>query len=77
MTTILHKRGTGVPAASDAFTAPGEILIDTETGIAYTLTDDGDVVPAGGAGGGGGGDSLWEQKGSDIYYNDGNAQTLG
>ena len=43
MTTILHKRGTGVPAA-DAFTAPGEILIDTDSGVAYTLTDAGEVV---------------------------------
>ena len=46
MTTIVHKRGTGVPAADDL--AVGEIAIDTDTGIAYTLTDDGEVVPVGG-----------------------------
>ena len=47
MTTILHKRGKGIPEA-DQFESVGEILIDTDTGIAYTLTDDGEVVPVGG-----------------------------
>lgn len=43
MTVILHKRGSGVPTA-DAFHSVGEILIDTSTGMAYTLTDAGTVV---------------------------------
>ena len=43
MTVLLHKRGTGVPTA-DAFHSVGEILIDTSTGMAYTLTDAGTVV---------------------------------
>lgn len=64
MTTILHKRGSGIPTA-DKFEAVGEILIDSETGIAYTLNDAGEVVPVGG-------DALWEQSGSDLYYSAGN-----
>lgn len=47
MTTILHKRGKGIPTA-DKFSAVGEILIDSETGIGYTLTDGGDVSALGG-----------------------------
>ena len=47
MTTLLHKRGKGVPSV-DAFHSVGEILIDTETGTAYTLTDAGDVVEVAG-----------------------------
>lgn len=43
MTVLLHKRGTGVPT-QDAFHSVGEILIDTSTGMAYTLTDAGTVV---------------------------------
>ena len=53
MTTILHKRGKGIPTA-DKFTGVGEILIDSETGIAYTLNDSGDVVASGG-------DSIWTE----------------
>lgn len=47
MTVLLHKRGKGVPNV-DAFHSVGEILIDTETGTAYTLTDAGDVVEVAG-----------------------------
>ena len=47
MTTILHKRGNGIPTA-DKFSAVGEILIDSETGTAYTLNDAGEVVSVGG-----------------------------
>jgi hypothetical protein len=46
MTTIVHKRGTGIPAADDL--AVGEIAIDTSTGTAYTKNNAGEVVPVGG-----------------------------
>ena len=46
MTTIVHKRGTGIPAADDL--AVGEIAIDTSTGTAYTKNNSGEVVPVGG-----------------------------
>lgn len=51
MTTIVHKRGTGIPAADDL--AVGEIAIDTSTGTAYTKNNAGEVVPVGGDSGGG------------------------
>jgi hypothetical protein len=50
MTTILHKRGTGVPSADDL--SVGEIALDTSTGTAYTKLSNGTVVEIGGAGGG-------------------------
>ena len=53
-TTILHRRGIGVPSAG-AFSSVGEILIDMRSGIAYTLNDAGEVVPVGGDGGEGSG----------------------
>ncbi len=46
MTTIVHKRGTGIPAADDL--AVGEIAIDTSTGTVYTKNTRGEVVPVGG-----------------------------
>lgn len=49
MTTIVHKRGTGIPAADDL--TVGEIAIDTSTGTAYTKNNSGEVVPVGGEGG--------------------------
>jgi hypothetical protein len=61
VTTILHKRGKGIPTA-DKFTDVGEILIDSETGIAYTLNDSGDVVASGG-------DGLWTSKQEDSKTN--------
>lgn len=59
MTTILHKRGKGIPTA-DKFSGVGEILIDSETGIAYTLTDGGDVSAVGG-------DQVWAVSEPDEY----------
>ena len=53
MGSILHKRGTGVPAAS-ALTV-GELAIDQSTGKVYTKTTGGQVVEVGAGGGGGGG----------------------
>ncbi len=47
-TRIIHRRGKGIPKASD-FASVGEILIDTETGTGYTLREpDNVVVPLGG-----------------------------
>lgn len=46
MTTIVHKRGIGVPAVDDL--TAGEIAIDTSTGIAYTKNNSGEIVPVGG-----------------------------
>jgi hypothetical protein len=60
MTTIVHKRGTGIPAADDL--AVGEIAIDTSTGTAYTKTNSGEVSAVGG--GGGGGDPEWAKVSS-------------
>ena len=53
MTTIIHKRGKGIPEA-DKFESVGEILIDTVEGVGYTLTDDGEVSAVGG-------DSIWNE----------------
>ena len=52
MTTILHKRGTGRPAANDL--SVGEIALDTSTGTAYTKLSNDTVVEIGGSGDGGG-----------------------
>ena len=53
-TRIIHRRGKGVPAASE-FASVGEILIDTDTGTGYTLREpDGAVVALGGEGSGSG-----------------------
>ena len=52
MTRILHRRGFGVPKA-DAFEGVGEILIDTQSGIAYTLNNASEVVALGSDGGSG------------------------
>jgi hypothetical protein len=49
MTTILHKRGTGIPSANDL--SVGEIALDTSTGTAYTKLSNGTVVEIGGSGG--------------------------
>ena len=54
MTTILHKRGTGIPPADQL--KVGEIAIDTLTGKLYTKQSDGSVVEIGGGSEGGGGD---------------------
>ena len=55
-TRIIHRRGKGVPAASE-FASVGEILIDTDTGTGYTLREpDGAVVALGGDGSGSGTD---------------------
>ena len=51
MTTILHKRGTGIPSADDL--SVGEIALDTSTGTAYTKLSNGTVVEIGGSGGDG------------------------
>ena len=51
MTTIVHKRGIGIPSADDL--SVGEIAIDTSTGTAYTKNNAGEVVPVGGDSGGG------------------------
>jgi len=59
VTTILHKRGSGIPTA-DKFEAVGEILIDSETGIAYTLNDAGEVVSVGG-------DDIWLASDPDEF----------
>jgi hypothetical protein len=53
MTTVKHKRGTGIPSPDDI--EVGEIAIDTSTGTAYTKkAGDGSVVSVGGDGGSGG-----------------------
>jgi len=53
-TRIIHRRGKGIPKASD-FASVGEILIDTDTGTGYTLREpDGAVVALGGDGSPGG-----------------------
>ena len=69
--TIIHKKGSGIPSAESLEVA--EIAVDVVTGKLYTKTDDGKVVEISGSsdGSGGGGESLWEQNGDDIYYNDG------
>ena len=59
MGSILHKRGTGVPAAS-ALTV-GELAIDQSTGKVYTKTSGGQVVEVGAGGGGGVGIKLASQ----------------
>ena len=46
MTTILHKRGTGIPSADDL--SVGEIALDTSAGTAYTKLSNGTVVEIGG-----------------------------
>jgi hypothetical protein len=49
MTTILHKRGTGIPPADQL--KAGELAIDTLGGKLYTKQSDGTVVEIGGADG--------------------------
>ena len=49
MTTILHKRGTGIPSADDL--SVGELALDTSAGTAYTKLSNGTVVEIGGSGG--------------------------
>lgn len=49
MTKILHKRGSGEPAAESLDV--GEIALDTSSGTAYTKLSDGTVVDIGGSGG--------------------------
>lgn len=46
MTEIIHKRGRGEPDPS-AFSEPGELAIDIETGEVYTLTEHNTVVCVG------------------------------
>jgi hypothetical protein len=46
MTTILHKRGTGIPPADQL--KAGELAIDTLGGKLYTKQSDGTVVEIGG-----------------------------
>ena len=58
MTTIVHKRGTGIPAADDL--TVGEIAIDTSTGTVYTKNNRGEVVPVGG-------DEVWSVSEPDEY----------
>jgi len=47
MARILNRYGVGVPKG-DAFAGVGEILIDAESGVAYTITIGGEVKPLGG-----------------------------
>ena len=68
--TIIHKKGSGVPAPESLEVA--EFAVDVITGTLYTKTNSGKVIEIGSSGGGSGGSSLWEQNGDDIYYNDGN-----
>ena len=68
MTTIVHKRGTGIPAANDL--EVGEIAIDTSTGTAYTKNNRGEVVPVGGDGGGGSNQNVEGGSASSIYLLD-------
>jgi len=71
MTEIILKQGTGEPDADKVKVA--EVAIDTGTGDLYTKLADGSVKhlnPEYEAGDGG--DSLWEESGSDIYYDAGN-----
>ena len=49
MTTILHKRGIGIPSADDL--SVGELALDTSAGTAYTKLSNGTVVEIGGSGG--------------------------
>jgi len=53
MTRILNRYGVGVPKG-DAFAGVGEILIDAESGVAYTITMGGEVNPLCGGGSSGG-----------------------
>ena len=48
MARILNRYGVGVPKG-DAFAGVGEILIDAESGVAYTITIGGEVKPLGGS----------------------------
>ena len=48
MTTILHKRGIGIPSADDL--SVGELALDTSAGTAYTKLSNGTVVEIGGSG---------------------------
>ena len=50
--TILLKRGSGVPPANKL--TPGELAVDQGSGKVYTKTTGGAVVEVGGGGGGGG-----------------------
>ena len=50
--TILLKRGSGVPPANKL--TPGELAVDKSSGKVYTKTTGGAVVEVGGGGGGGG-----------------------
>lgn len=43
MTVIIHKHGSGKPS-TDAFTSVGELLVDSQNGKVYTLTETGRVV---------------------------------
>ena len=49
MARILNRYGVGVPKG-DAFAGVGEILIDADSGVAYTITIGGEVKPLGGDG---------------------------
>ena len=69
MTDIILKQGTGVPSDTDVEVA--EVALDTSSGAMYTKLADGSVKHLNPVSTGGGGESLWEQSGDDIYYNDG------
>ena len=66
MTTVKHKRGTGIPSPDDI--EVGEIAIDTSTGTAYTKkAGDGSVVSVGGDGGSGGDPLSMSQNLNSIF----------
>lgn len=54
MTRILNRYGIGAPKG-DAFAGLGEILIDADSGVGYTITNNGEVKPFGNGGDGGAG----------------------
>ena len=71
MTKIVLKNGSGVPEPTALDKA--ELALDINNGALYSKLEDGDVHQLNDfSGSGGGGDSLWEQNGSDIYYDSGN-----
>ena len=71
MTKIILRKGSGVPDPNAL--AEAELALDIGNGALYSRLEDGAIHQLNDfSGSGGGGDSLWEQNGSDIYYNSGN-----
>ena len=71
MTKIILRKGSGVPDPNAL--AEAELALDVNNGALYSRLEDGAIHQLNDfSGSGGGGDSLWEQNGSDIYYDSGN-----